>query len=216
MSTGETTDTSRQDGGLPGLLGGLIWGIVGLILTVISWVALGAYHATTGPENPERYADQELEAQVELFEAILSEAQFASEPIAEVLLGTFYAGHGIPTQIEGGGQTESFLLLDIWAALPQVDATTYLVVPAAVLGLCGFILARRAGSVGTVQGAIGGAFVVIGYGGLFCLGLAFATIETVDGAVQIGPETSEALLRGLGYPIVAGGIGGTLAGLSRS
>lgn len=209
-------ENQGQNGRLPGILGGIIWGIVGLILTLITWSALAAYHAGTGPENPEQYADEELEAQAELLDAIASEAEFASEPIAEVLLWTFYAGHGVPTQIEGGGQTESILLLDVWAALPQVDATVYLAVPAVVLGFCGFILARRAGSVGPVQGAIGGAFVVIGYGGLFLLGLAFATVETVDGAVQMGPETSEALLRGLGYPIVAGGIGGVLAGLSNS
>jgi len=206
----------KQNGSLPGILGGIIWGVVGLILTLITWSILAAYHADAGPDDPEQYAGPELEEQAELLEAIVSEAEFASEPIVEVFLWTFYAGHGVPTQIEGGGQTESFLLLDFWAALPQVDATVYLAVPAAILGLCGFILARRAGSVGPVQGAIGGAFVVIGYGGLFALGLAFATVETVDGAVRIGPETSEALLRGLGYPIVAGGIGGALAGLSQS
>lgn len=205
----------RQDGSLPGILGGIIWGIVGLILTLCAWAGLGAYHTATGPSDPEQYLGPELEAQLQFFERILSDAQFASEPFVEAVLWVFYAGHGVPTQFEAEGQTESILLLDIWAAHPDVSATMYLAVPAVVLGLCGFVLARRAGSIGAVQGAIGGAFVVIGYGGLFCLGLAFATVETVNGSLQAGPPMSEALVRGLGYPIIAGGAGGLLGGLGK-
>lgn len=216
MSTVETTGTSHQDGGLPGLLGGLIWGVVGLILTLAAWAGLGAYHASTAPNNPEQYVDQQLEAQIQLVDNALSSAQFGSEPMVEAVLWVFYAGHGVPIQFDLGDRTESIQFLEFWAAIPDASETMYLAVPAVVLGLCGLILARRAGANDLAQGAIGGAFVVIGYGGLFCLSLAFATVESADGLVSIGPAMSDAVLRGLGYPIVAGAIGGALAGLGES
>ena len=100
MSTVETTGTSRQNGGLPGILGGLIWGIGGLVLTLVGWAGLGAYHASTAPNNPDQYVNQQLEAQMQLVDNVLSNAQFASEPMVEAVLWVFYAGHGVPIQFD--------------------------------------------------------------------------------------------------------------------
>lgn len=204
-------------GELPGLLGGVVWGGIAYVLTWIGLIGLGAYHVSGAPDGSDDIVESHVISQVGFpIESITESGNFESEPLIEMLLWAFYSGHGVPLEIEAADETYTIDVLEAWSALPNVSSWTYLAVPAFALAFCGFLLASRAGSNEPIQGAIAGAFVAVGYGAVFVGGLLFATAESIDGALSLGPATSDAIIRGVAYPLLAGGVGGGLAGLVKT
>lgn len=120
----------------------------------------------------------------------------------------FYNAHAVETVIPGfgGRRTENFI-----ATADDGSLTWLYVLPPLLLLAAGYAVARYDMVGSPSDGAIRGAAVTVGYLPLALVG-AFVFRATVgDGTVAPDPITAVALA-GLLYPIVAGGVGGALAG----
>lgn len=126
---------------------------------------------------------------------------------------SFYDAHLIPTSLPtadaGGGMsvlTNRHLLLDLGGPLLAL----YLL-PALLLIGTGYLVAR----VGETHGAQGqtfaGASVALGYGLLVILGAFLFTAKAGQARVTASPAGLRSVVFGVGYPLVFGAIGGTIA-----
>lgn len=203
----------QQDRTSLSITGGIGWGIGAYVLSLLGLIGMAAYGFSQTTSRTEQNANQYLETQYGDFLTALDSSAVSGEPILEAVLWAFYSGHGVPLDVTLGSETRTIGLLEAWSIATGVSTTAYLLVPACALALCGYVLARRTGATDPVGGAICGAAVGIGYGGLFLLGVPLSSIEGTNGVLQIGPATTDAVVRGIGYPLIGGGLGGVLAGL---
>ncbi|GAA0283071.1 transporter [Halobacterium noricense] len=121
----------------------------------------------------------------------------------------FYNAHGVSFTVPslGSGQATRNLIAD--GSAPML---LYLV-PAVVVALAGFVLARRANATDASGGAQIGARVVLGYVVLAVVGLF--VFEYAAGGSAIHPEYAlGVLLAGVVHPAVFGGIGGALGAVT--
>lgn len=136
---------------------------------------------------------------------------FGGDPIPtwQAVGWLFYNAHGVSFTVPslGSGQATRNLIAD--GSAPML---LYLV-PAVVVVLAGFVLARRANATDASGGAQVGARVVVGYVVLAVAGLF--VFEYAAGGSTIHPEYAlGVLLAGVVYPAVFGGIGGALGAVT--
>lgn len=202
----------QQTGASPSVAGGIGWGLLAYVFTWLGLIGVNAYGFSRNAEARGE-ASQQLKNQYgDVIDAI-NGPQTPGEPVVEVVLWAFYGGHGVPIEVTFGSGSQTLSMLEAQSAMAGLSTTAYLLVPACSLALCGYALASRSGATEPVGGAICGAFVGLGYGGLFLLGVPLASIEATDGSFRFSPSTADAVVRGIGYPLVAGGLGGVLAGI---
>ncbi|MGB9965083.1 transporter [Halobacterium hubeiense] len=121
----------------------------------------------------------------------------------------FYNAHGVSFTVPsiGSGQTTRNLIAD--GSAPML----LYVVPAVLVVLAGFVLARHANAADVSAGAKVGARVVAGYVVLAVVGLF--VFEYAAGGSAIHPEYAlGVLLAGLVYPAVVGAVGGALGAVT--
>ena len=144
-----------------------------------------------------------------------SEFEFGNEDHLFELVGMiFFNGHFVDAETSAAGYSESVnLLSDGSTQLPEL---TYTLVPAVVLFLAGYRLARSSATQTTTadEGATLGASVVIGYLPLVALGTVVFEVseETFGETFSVAPEMGSALvLAGVLFPVVLGALGGYLS-----
>lgn len=210
----EEDRTVEQSDRLPSKAAGVGYGLVAWILAWVGIVGLAAYHAaTSGVEDPVEAIEFTVQGQAGFtFEGIAQRFDIAEPGIVEILLWSFYSAHGVAVSVAVEGQTVSVELLEVWAIVMESSELLYLATPGVVLFLCGFAIAKSAGATTPEMGAKAGAFVAIGYTSLFLIGYPIATIGGPTGAISIGPSLVDVFVRGIGYPVIAGGLGGVVAG----
>lgn len=113
----------------------------------------------------------------------------------------YYSAHFVQSRVSVGPVST---YVNLVAQTDGVSAL-YLVPPLFLLG-AGYLVASRTDAASAVDGAKAGATVVVGY---FVLALVGAFVVRVGGS---GPElVPAALLAGVVYPAVFGGVGGAVA-----
>lgn len=150
-----------------------------------------------------------VQGQLEGYNAIVE--LFGGDPIPawKAVGWLFYNAHGVSFTVPslGSGQATQNLIAD--GSAPML----LYVVPAVVVVLAGFVLARRANATDASGGAQIGARVVLGYVVLAIVGLF--VFEYSSGGSAIHPEYAlGVLLAGVVYPAVFGGIGGALGAVT--
>ncbi|WP_232686121.1 transporter [Halobacterium zhouii] len=131
-------------------------------------------------------------------------------PIWKAVGWLFYNAHFVPfTYPEDGGRASANFI-----AGGDAPALLYLL-PPILLAVAGFVLARAANARSADTGLRAGAGVVIGYLVFTVLGVFL--FQHGSGAESIHPHYALApLLAGIVYPVVFGGIGGALGGVTTS
>jgi hypothetical protein len=125
----------------------------------------------------------------------------------------FYDAHLIPTSLPtadvGAGMarlTNRHLLLDLGGPLFAL----YLL-PPLVLIATGYLVARVGETYGARGDTFAGASVAAGYGPLVILSAFLLTAEAGLAGVVASPVGLQSVFLGIGYPLVFGAIGGTIA-----
>jgi hypothetical protein len=189
--------TDQSSGGLPiRIVGGAVYGALAFVASFVAVVALFLKRVN---EN----------AQVRL------EDLTSGDHVVELAGWIFYNAHtvdvtGTASRAGVGAAAPSYNFV----AEPYVaDPTTFQAIPAVVLFVAGYLVARRTGfDLDLVSGALAGASVAIGYGALAYAGTTVFAVTTAG--VTFAPAMPDALLvAGLAYPAVAGGAAGALRGL---
>lgn len=175
--------------------------VIGYLIAVGANV--GRVGAVTGIEMTGRYRDPTSLGQL-----------LVTTPSEWVVGGwLFYDAHLIPTSLPtadvGAGMmrlTNRHLLLDLGGPVLAL----YLL-PPLVLIATGYLVAR----VGETHGAQGqtfaGASVALGYGLAVILGAFLLTAKAGQARVTASPAGLPSVFLGVGYPLVLGAIGGTIA-----
>lgn len=191
-TTGSLNDESMFDDVRP--LGGAIAGVLVFVAGFVATNALFLYRYSQ-LEGPEGDVLREL---------------FAESP-PEVLGWLFYNAHSVEILVtsEYVQETDTINLLE----LTNVGSTTtYYAIPAILLCIAGYVLARGVQESASKQSAVvAGASVAIGYVPLLLAGTV--VFEATDAGTTIGPQLDGSLLLvGLVYALACGGLGGYLNG----
>lgn len=202
------------DASLPSKRAGVGWGLFAWILSWIGIAAVGAYHVLANDiEDPIEAIEFALEGYVGFsFQGLAQQYDIAEPGVMEILIWAFYSAHGVALNVDIDEQSVPIDILEAWTVVLETSELTYLATPAVILFFCGFLLARSTGVRSPEDGAKAGAFVALGYTTLFLLLYPLATMSDPAGTVSVGPDLFDLVLRGVGYPVLAGGIGGALAG----
>jgi hypothetical protein len=146
----------------------------------------------------------------EVLDSLVLDVSAIAPPADWQVIGWYFlAGHNVPIEATGtlGGSTTT-------TALDLEVAAWMLLLPAGLLLVAGFTVVRYAGIRALDRGALSGASVVVPYlvATILLAVLAGWTAGSGDSSsFQIGPGlVSSALIAGLGYPVVFGGVGGVL------
>lgn len=139
-----------------------------------------------------------------------------------MLYGTgwlFLSGHlvDISVSVTGAGAGGTIDFLDLFGSESLFPTAVYYAIPPAVLFLAGRATARTYGSdrLSTEQLALTGATIAGGYLPAALVGslLLARTEEYLGATVTVGPDpVSAVLFAGIGYPLLFGGLGGSLSG----
>jgi len=150
-----------------------------------------------------------IEAGRSLNDYLTPNSKFVYEPVGWI----FYGAHTVPVSSSNldGSENVNYLLNAHDALGMAIPTVIYYAVPVAVLGLAGYLAARRVDARRQVTGILAGASVVFGYFVLAYFGAYF--FEVMIGRNQyVKPDvTTSLLVIGLAYPIVFGAIGGSIA-----
>jgi len=175
---------SPTDGFRP--VGGLIYGVIGFAAAFILTVA---YFFT----------------RIESITRGRGDPVLGNEPAA--LGWPFYNAHGTGITSSVGSESINYL-----QDIPQLDPLVFNAIPAVILFLAGFAVARRVQEpLSDEASAVAGASVAVGYVPVLAAGTVAFTVE--EAGVSIGPELGLSLvLWGLLYSAGAGAVGGYLGG----
>ena len=125
----------------------------------------------------------------------------------------FYNAHNVDITASALGQSRSVNFLGLSSGFGSIPTVVYYLVPVAALVLMGYVVAWRADGGDLASAAIAGATVTGGYLVMVILGTFLFTISV--GGASAGPDlVMSVLLAGLAYPIIAGGLGGVIAGVT--
>lgn len=187
------------------LLPGAIGGAVAFVLALVVNSALFFFELTSIPEATGIGGN------------LLSQLAetFGGGEVVSLFGWLFYNAHTVEISAGSGAQGQTVNVLDrFYAQLPDAALTVpkilYTVVPILVLLLFGYLLGR--GARGASAGAVRGASVAIGYLILAVAG-GMTVFSVSTGIGSAGPALGlTVLMMGLAFPVVAGGVGGALAG----
>lgn len=144
-----------------------------------------------------------------LLELVLG-ADVSATGVVGVAGTLLYGAHGVPYTAASG--TVDFLATG--GAALSVPVFVYYLLPPVALFLAGRAVATRpdAPGQGWVDAAVAGASVAAGYLPLCVLGSFAFTVTFDDGTVASPDLLLAALLAGVAYPVVVGGLGGLVGG----
>lgn len=190
------------------LLPGAIGGAVAFVLALVVNSALFFFELTSIPEAETAGISGNLLSQ-------LAE-EFAAGEVVSFFGWLFYNAHTVEISAGSGAQGQTVNILDRFYTLLLPDAALtvpkilYTVVPILVLLLFGYLLGR--GARGASAGAVRGASVAIGYL-IFAVAGGMTVFSVSIGSGSASPALGlTVLMMGLAFPVVAGGVGGALAG----
>jgi len=127
---------------------------------------------------------------------------FAPTP-TEVFGWVYYGGHFVPVTLDGSQIN--------YASDVASNSVVYYALPIALLVSSGYHVANGVDlGESTLQAAAAGATVTLGYLPLVVLGVFLFQHESTTATVSV-PLVRTAVLAGVVYPVVAGGLGGLLA-----
>lgn len=201
------TRETNGDGGLVSQikpLGGVIGGVIAFIIALIINSALFVLEATSVPGGS---TSGGVVSQVA--------AQFSDGQVVSLFGWLFYNAHTIGVSFSSAGESQTLNILDeIYRGLPAnvstVPQVLYTIVPILVLLLAGYILARGAQSAGS--GAVRGVSVTAGYL-ILAIGGGLTVFASSTRGISASPELgSTVIIMGIVFPVIAGGVGGALAG----
>jgi len=150
-----------------------------------------------------------FEAEGPLGDFLTPETNHLYEPVGWV----FYGAHAVNVSVSNlnGAENVNYLLNIDYVYGLTIPAAVYYAVPIVSLVLAGYVTARRVGIPNRLtSGVLAGASVVFGYFVMAIVG-AYMFEFLVAGQGAKPDVLMSALVIGLAYPIVAGGIGGALA-----
>lgn len=176
-------------------LGGLIYGVI----------AFGVVAVGTNLLFFQRLSQRSAEPP---FDTVGLEPQ----EIASLLGWVVYNAHTVAIQ-PAAARASSEVSINFVRPVYVGDTLLFHLLPAAVLVLAGAVVTRRARGVSGTSpaGAVAGASVAVGYLTAVVAG-TFVFGQTLAGVSWEVPLVQSALVAGLAYPVVAGALGGFLAG----
>ena len=137
---------------------------------------------------------------------------FQDEPATYEMVGwVFYNAHFVDTSIDGvpliGGSSTNFIGGD------DGFSTILYLIPVALLLGSGLALARYEAADSPTTGVVTGMSLVPGY--LLAILVGVFLFEVSVGSISASPDVVQSLgLAGVTYPLIFGGIGGAIAGLT--
>ncbi|WP_121820082.1 hypothetical protein [Halostella salina] len=180
---GQTTQ-SPTDGFRP--VGGLIYGVIGFVAAFVVTVVYFFYR-------------------IDEITGGTVDSVLPDDPVA--LGWPFYNAHKVDITTSVGSTSINYL-----EEIPQLDPLVFNAIPAVILFLAGFAVARRVQEpLSDEANAVAGASVAVGYVPVLAAGTVAFTVE--EAGVSIGPELGLSLvLWGLLFSAGFGAIGGYLGG----